>query len=286
MCAISSCPESRACQSGQLPCESVTSMSTPLSHKISTTTGMCLCIACCSGVWLSRVLKAGQEGTFTFLSFGINGPFKIISIISCPADRDIYISWMRNLGQSWQTKPYLSCRTTKPTKWHVHPAKTQISLSICTCPSWSESLLGAQVILLVFSCGGSFYKLQLQLKYFPRRWNKKVKGQVYVLYCRINLRSIQCAVVEICHCAQCTYQCFPPKGGGEMAGILWGLDCQNSHCPREFDRRLWHRGGTLDVSARKSQRIWRHVQGILDTKLCHMGGELDSNFSKLSNSLG
>ena len=30
---------------------------------------------------------------------------------------------------------------TKPTKWHVHPANTQISLGIC--PVWSESLLSA-----------------------------------------------------------------------------------------------------------------------------------------------
>ena len=37
---------------------------------------------------------------------------------------------------------------------------------------------------------------------------------------------------------QCTYQCFPPElgrgragGGGEVAGILWGLHNQNSHCP-------------------------------------------------------
>ena len=31
---------------------------------------------------------------------------------------------------------------TKPTKWHVRPAKTQISLGIC--PVWSESSLCAQ----------------------------------------------------------------------------------------------------------------------------------------------
>ena len=74
---------------------------------------------------------------------------------------------------------------TKPTKWHVHPAKTQISLGICPVCSesslspwrnlgslatywshsedWSDwahaqadlSLRWAQVILLVLSCGGS-----------------------------------------------------------------------------------------------------------------------------------
>ena len=75
---------------------------------------------------------------------------------------------------------------TKPTKWHVCPAKTQISLGIhpdwsvfavCMkkvwvhsyplsawqrllirlgkCPGWSESSLGAHVILLDLSCAGS-----------------------------------------------------------------------------------------------------------------------------------
>ena len=77
---------------------------------------------------------------------------------------------------------------TKPTKWHVRPAKTQISLGIH--PGWSEPLLsawrklgslgthkahskdsdqtgrmprliwvfaGRTVILLVLSWGGSFY---------------------------------------------------------------------------------------------------------------------------------
>ena len=69
----------------------------------------------------------------------------------------------RNLSQS-----EMSRSTTKPTKWPVHPAKTQISLGIH--PVWSESSLskgskppieckgktliklGTQVILLVLSC--------------------------------------------------------------------------------------------------------------------------------------
>ena len=38
----------------------------------------------------------------------------------------------------WQLS-HLSRLMTKPTKWHVRPAKTQISLGIC--PVWSESLL-------------------------------------------------------------------------------------------------------------------------------------------------
>ena len=36
----------------------------------------------------------------------------------------------------------MSCLITKPTKWHVRPAKTLISLGIC--PVWSESSLCAQ----------------------------------------------------------------------------------------------------------------------------------------------
>ena len=43
---------------------------------------------------------------------------------------------------------------TKPTKWHVRPAKTQISLGIRRT-GWSESLLGTHAILLVLSRGGS-----------------------------------------------------------------------------------------------------------------------------------
>ena len=38
-------------------------------------------------------------------------------------------------------KPYMSQSMTKPTKWPVHPGKTQISLDIC--PVWSESSLCA-----------------------------------------------------------------------------------------------------------------------------------------------
>ena len=82
---------------------------------------------------------------------------------------------------------YFSRLMTKPTKWHVRPAKTQINLGIRPvwseaslsawrkhgsgathwaqaktlirlggCPGWSESSLGAYVILLVLSWGGSF----------------------------------------------------------------------------------------------------------------------------------
>ena len=44
---------------------------------------------------------------------------------------------LRKQWQNW----YMSLRMTKPTKWHMHPVKTQISLGIR--PVWLESLLSA-----------------------------------------------------------------------------------------------------------------------------------------------
>ena len=46
---------------------------------------------------------------------------------------------------------YMSHLMTKPTKWHMRPAKTQISLGIC--PVWSESSLCTQCIPKLSSCG-------------------------------------------------------------------------------------------------------------------------------------
>ena len=94
------------------------------------------------------------------------------------------LSQSNRLGYSTM---HLSCLMTNLTKWHVGPAKTQISMGFrpvwsefcclpeetfgsqllieCTaktpirlgrCPGWSESNLGAQIILLVLSWGGSF----------------------------------------------------------------------------------------------------------------------------------
>ena len=81
----------------------------------------------------------------------------------------------------------MSCSMTNPTKWHVGPAKTQISLGICPiwshsslsacrslpierttktlirlggCPGLSESSLRAHVILLVFVVRQHIYVLQ------------------------------------------------------------------------------------------------------------------------------
>ena len=44
--------------------------------------------------------------------------------------------------QTWNWNKHLSCNMTKPTKWHVCPAKTQISLGIR--PVWSEYSMCAQ----------------------------------------------------------------------------------------------------------------------------------------------
>ena len=59
---------------------------------------------------------------------------------------------------------------------------------------------------------------------------------------------------------QCIYQCFPPElGGGGGRHTLGITQPKQSHCPREFDRRLWHRGCTLDVSARKLMKLCLHM---------------------------
>ena len=89
----------------------------------------------------------------------------------------------------WSGHRHLNRDMTKPTKWHVRPAKTQISLgirpvlsmsSLCAfmvalrtqsflrrtariCPDWLEALLGAHVILLVLSWCSSF-RLQWKCK--------------------------------------------------------------------------------------------------------------------------
>ena len=97
--------------------------------------------------------------------------------------------WISIVEQSHllsRIKSYLSRIMTKPIKWPVRPAKTQISLGICPvwsessqCAQWvaedrmllhadsedsdqtgrSESSLSAQIILLVLSWGGSFFPI-------------------------------------------------------------------------------------------------------------------------------
>ena len=116
---------------------------------------------------------------------------------------------------------------TKPTKWHVRPAKTQISLGLC--PVWSESLLsawrklrslatnwahsidsdqtgrmprliwvfaGRTVILLVLSWGGSYdyyssfwdvQKFLGSLRYFYRSSLKSLHLMYFDLYTKMFL---------------------------------------------------------------------------------------------------
>ena len=98
---------------------------------------------------------------------------------------NFYTSWVYSeddLSACFISLKNWSLRMSKPTKWHVRPAKTLISMGIRLvwsesslralriakdlsgqrrlirlggCPSWSESLRGARVTLLVLSCTGS-----------------------------------------------------------------------------------------------------------------------------------
>ena len=53
---------------------------------------------------------------------------------------------MLDMERYWICPLHLSCLMTKPTKWSVHPAKTQISLGIC--PVWSESSMCTQSVAI------------------------------------------------------------------------------------------------------------------------------------------
>ena len=198
-------------------------------------------------------------------------------------DRQIYLSHR----QSGNRVKYLSRLVTKPTKWHVHPLKTQISLGIR--PYWLELSLCAQWVAkdprFLHADSKDWSDWADTWDIWQLSHSKDWNTRKY-----FDLQGLNMFTRTVCHFNQilknstllavvvklCTYHVFPQR---EMAGIPWGLDCQNSHCPREFDRRRWHRGVTLDVSARTSRRnyvyIWRHAQGILDTKLRHMGSELN-----------
>ena len=105
--------------------------------------------------------------------------------------------------QYWQY--HMSHIMTKPTKWHVSPAKIQISLGICpvlsesllctqwvakdpsflhaVCPGWSESWLGAHAILLVLSWSGSYNAAWK----FPVFWALKVvRGNTNFSICAVH----------------------------------------------------------------------------------------------------
>ena len=100
------------------------------------------------------------------------------------------------------------CCTTKPTKWPMRPAKTPISpvwsifavcwmgslrpkVSSCGQRTWSESLLGAHIILLVLSCTGLIY-LMLYFRVIVDKYWAATLFCIKTLYFRIsNILDIQ-----------------------------------------------------------------------------------------------
>ena len=110
----------------------------------------------------------------------------------CP---DLPVRKIRNIHN-------MSCLMTKPTKWHVPPSKTQISLGIC--PVWSESSLSAwrklgslathwahsedsgqtgqmtRLIWVLAGCTGHFvdFVMQWLMWYFKMSWDT-AKPSVY-----------------------------------------------------------------------------------------------------------
>ena len=118
----------------------------------------------------SPIIYYRSQLSFTTMSFPecMLPIWQVIIVDTCTGVR-------QRLGPFYcMTRFYMNRRTTKPTKWPLHPAKTQISLDIrpvwsesslsawrniwssaIRCdgryPGWSESSLGAQVILFVCS---------------------------------------------------------------------------------------------------------------------------------------
>ena len=121
-----------------------------------------------------------QKGTPAFLL----SPCILITAVNRVAGKNTRF-WLSKFRLIF--KYVLSQRMTKPTKWTVRPAKTQVSLGVhpvwsvfairmkkpCVlnyplsaqwrlirlgaCPGWSETSLGTQVILLVLLCCSSFF---------------------------------------------------------------------------------------------------------------------------------
>ena len=131
-------------------------------------------------IWVTPLEKDAYDTSLQRGSFEPTHLHGLISTFTVPT------RYMK-LEEAWDKEPLMSRLKTKPTKWFVRPAKIQISLGIC--PVWSESslsaweklsslathwahsedsdqtgwmprliciLLGAKVILLVLSQGGSF----------------------------------------------------------------------------------------------------------------------------------
>ena len=71
---------------------------------------------------------------------------------------------------------------TKPTKWHVHPAKTQISL--CIHPVWSESSLSAWRKLESFASDWADREDSDQSRWMPRLiWVFMLGAQSFCWFC-------------------------------------------------------------------------------------------------------
>ena len=116
---------------------------------------------------------------------------------------------------------------TKPTKWSVRPAKTQISLGIrpvwsesslsagrklgslathwAHSPGWSESWLGAQVILLVLSCGSSncLMVLRCRMKHSIKRVTVQHHVACWVYLTRLDQMHV---------CLACRWSCVRSLG--------------------------------------------------------------------------
>ena len=75
----------------------------------------------------------------------------------------------------------LSRRTTKPTKWHVRPAKTQLSLGIH--PVWSESSLSHEETM--------DHWIPTERKQIP--WSDWVDAQAGLHLCRVILLVLSCS---------------------------------------------------------------------------------------------
>ena len=94
-------------------------------------------------------------------------PVKVLIVLktdfsTCSGDTGFWTIFKEELALN--DAKQMSRLMTKPTKWHVRPAKTQITrktrtaktlIRLSGCPGWSESSLGAHFILLVLSWGGS-----------------------------------------------------------------------------------------------------------------------------------
>ena len=89
-------------------------------------------------------IKCSALSLETFCQFGFNswGILLFYQMLSAPVCvKEIRLALDQFIIWFVKNFPYLSCLMRKTTKWHVRPAKTQVSLGIR--PVWSESSLSA-----------------------------------------------------------------------------------------------------------------------------------------------